>query len=273
LNFDKLLIIAQNETAQTKKSLEIVFAYIKYRDISAGIKLKHMKKFTIVLSVICLMLLKSSMAQFTDNIKFGVKGSYLESAITTQEGEWQDLAPGFGIGIFAQYDIMDILGVSIEPSFARKGINNFDPTLIYFEGSPKLDFDFKDQKLKLNIIQVPILAQLNLDMGMNVRVFGGPSFDFITKATHYTLRDETGIAEDFTFEMESVAEVTERFVYVDYTAIIGVGFDMEVNPIDLRIDIFYQHGFSDLSVVENKPALYTRTFGVTVGVGLNKLVF
>lgn len=232
--------------------------------------LKHMKKFTFIFAMICAFTLSTTIAQ---DIKFGVKGGLLGGTSTTHEQEWQKFTPGYEIGIYGQYNIMDILGVSFEPSFARKGINDFDPSLVYFEGSPKLDFVYKDQKLNFSVVSFPVLAQLNLDMGMNVRIFGGPAFDYIAKASHYTLRDQQGIEEDFTFEMESKAEVTERFDYWNYTAVVGVGFDIEMDPVDLRIDVKYQHGFNNISVVENKPSLYTRYFGVTVGVGLDKLVF
>lgn len=229
-----------------------------------------MKKFTFIIAIMCLILIKPATAQ---DIKFGAKAGYLEGTLAVEDGEWQSVSPGYEIGLFGQYNIMDILGVSFEPVFSRQGSFDFDPINIYHEDSPKLDFEYKDQKLFISKIEFPVLAQLNMDMGMDVRLFAGPSFDYISKVTHYTWRDQASIDDDFIYEISNKSEVTERFQYWNYAAVIGVGTDFEVGPVDLRVDVKYKHGFNDINVVQYKPSIYTRYLGVTVGVGINRLFF
>lgn len=235
-----------------------------------------MKKSTI-LSVMCaVMLVNLGNAQ---DIQLGVKGSFLTSTIATPDDGWGKLRPSYDVGIFAQYNLSDQLGVSLEPAFAKKGTDEFDPLLIYSQTSPLLtnngeSIEYKSHSIQMSVIQIPVLAQLKMDMGgMQMRLFGGPSFDFITSANHLMVREFPGATDDFTYEINDNAEVTERFVYTDYTAVVGIGFDIAVDPIDLRIDIKYQHGFTDINNVEGKPAIYTRTFGVSLGIGLDKLIF
>ena len=232
-----------------------------------------MKKFTVLLIVCGFMLINLGNAQ---DVQFGVKGSFLTSTLNSQGNGWGKMTPGYDAGIFAQYNISDKFGVSLEPTFAQKGINDFDPYLIYYKGFPLLTdinnepINYKSHSLVLSVISLPILAQLSMDMGgMKMRLFAGPSFDFISKATH--LMEHKLSETDEGSNSEAVA--TERFKYTDYTAVVGIGFDIEMKPIDLRFDLKYQHGFTDINNVDGKPTLYTRTFGVSLGIGLEKLFF
>ncbi len=234
------------------------------------LKRPNMKKLTIFTVLCAFVFINSINAQ---DMKFGVKGSFLTSTISTGNNVWSKLRPGFDVGGYFQYNIMEILGVSIEPVYAVKGANDINPLYFYDQYSPKFDDAAKQHNLALSVIEVPILAQLNLDMGgIAMRVFGGPSFDFILGANHITYREEASAGDDFINDIKSEADVTERFVYNNYTAVIGVGFDIEMDPVDLRIDLKYQHGFTNINNVELKPAIYTHSFGISVGIGLDKLI-
>ncbi len=236
-----------------------------------------MRKLTILTVLCAFAIINTINAQ---DMKFGVKGSFLTSTISTSNDGFSKLKPGYDVGAYFQYNVMDMLGVSIEPVFAIKGANDIDPLYIYDQYSPKLwdpvageSIKYEQHDLALSVIEVPILAQFNFEFGgATMRVFAGPSFDFITSANHISYRESASAGDDFVNDIKAESDVTERFVYANYTAVVGVGFDIEMDPVDLRIDLKYQHGFSNINNVENKPAIYTRGFGISVGIGLDKLI-
>ncbi len=236
-----------------------------------------MKKSTIFTVLCAFLLINTINAQ---DMKFGVKGSFLMSTIASPDDGFSKLKPGYSAGVYFQYNVLDILGVSFEPVYSLKGANDIDALYIYDEYSPKLwnpvlnePIEYEQHNLSLTTFELPVLIQLNLDFGGAVmRLFVGPSWDIIHAANFESIRKEPSAGDDFVNDIETNVDVTDRFLYNDYSGVAGVGFDIEMDPVDLRIDFKYHHGFTNINNVENKPAIYNRSFGVTVGVGLNKLI-
>lgn len=233
-----------------------------------------MKKLIIITMLVCAFAIVNN----AQDLKYGVKGSFLVNNITVENQGYSTFKPGYSIGAFVQYDLLDNLGVSFEPVYAIKGANNIDPLIIYSQTSPLLwnsatetPIEYKSHDLSYSVIEMPILAQFKLEMGsMGLRVFVGPTMDFILNATHhYVIEDET-LPSDFSRDIELAADVTDRFAYYDFGVIGGVGFDIEADPIDIRVDLKYRYGLTNLNKVSNKPAIYGHSIGLSVGVGINK---
>jgi len=214
-----------------------------------------------------------------DAYKFGIKAGFLTTSISSPDDTY-GLRPGYSIGAFFEYNVLDILGVSIEPAFTMKGSNDIDPLTIYDPYSPKLydylnqqPYSFKQHNLSYSTIELPLLVsyKLKLGGGMDFKVFGGSSIDFILKGTHYAIQEGVTVGESWLGDSGDASDITNRLSAYDVTGIIGLGTDFEVGDIDLSIDLRYQRGFADINNVAGKPNLNSNCFALTVGVGLNKL--
>ncbi|MBI9066184.1 MAG: PorT family protein [Salinivirgaceae bacterium] len=225
-----------------------------------------MKKATNLTVIICILFAFTANAQ---SMKYGVKGAYTHSSVYVQDESFSSYRPGFGIGGFFQYDVLDILGVSIEPMFVKKGGRDSDYTTYYDEKSTLFvdqtgkPFNFESQNLDLSVIEVPILAQYITEVaGFDSRVFAGPSFDFLLKANYLRNR----IFEDE--EILTSEDISDRFKSMDVGFMAGVGYNMEISMLILRVDFTYRYGVTNFNNVENKPAVYNNNFALTVGIGL-----
>lgn len=212
------------------------------------------------------------------DMKFGIKTSLLGSSFSTPENGLYNFRLGYSIGGFFQYNFLDNLGVSIEPAFAKKGANKFDAYIIYDPYSPifwdgTTPIEYSQHAISMTVIELPVLGQFIMGKGGNgVRIMAGPSIDFISKVIHTKSRINP-LASDSSEEIESSGDVTERFKYVDYGMQAGVGFDMELDPVDISVELKYRFGFSDINNVKGKTSLRNQNFGITLGIGLDKLFF
>ncbi len=228
-----------------------------------------MKRTVVFLIVLCLCSFKVIEAQ---DMKYGLKGSLLATTFNVEDNGLLTLKPGYAIGGFFHFYFMDAIGVSVEPAYALKGTHDFDVNTVYYSESPLINGgDFKSHSLSLSVIEVPVLAQLKFNLGGNtLRIFGGPSFDFILKANHNMVRLDYTLGEDFAREIESNNDVTDRFEYIDYGGKLGMGMDFDISPLILMIALDYRYGFNDINNTRSKPAIHTHGFGLTVGIGMGQ---
>lgn len=208
------------------------------------------------------------------DIKFGVKGTFQQNNFRAKENKMLDWQSGYSVGLFGRYILDDQLSFSFEPTFAKKGANNVDYK--YFYSSESLYFvdpvsgepyDMEYMHTVNSVIEMPVLAHFSLGA---LRVFAGPSFDLILKSEFHSLRqDEVNTGSD---QFKRVDDISDRVAKLDFAAVLGVAYDLEISSFDLSIEASYKHGFSDINNVENKPELYTNSFSVGVAVGLNRLI-
>ncbi|MFA6402190.1 MAG: porin family protein [Salinivirgaceae bacterium] len=233
-----------------------------------------MKKSTIFTSVLFLF---SAMVLNAQEMKYGVKGSFLASTFSSTDDGMYGFRPGYSVGGYFQYNLSDELGVSVEPAYALKGANKFDAYNLYDPQSPLFwngtsSIKYKQHDISLSVIEVPVLVHLNMSVGNGsvFRIFTGPSIDFITKATLNSTR-EYEPTEGFVYDFNSAVDVTDRFSYVDYGIQAGVGFDIDMEPVGITLEIKYRYGFSDVNNVEGKPSMNSQNIAVSLGIGLEKL--
>ncbi len=199
-----------------------------------------MKKLTILLVVFFAFCYFSTNAQ---DIKFGLKGSFLGSTFSSADDGIYSYRPGYSIGGYFQYTIIEMFGVSVEPAFAKKGVNKFDAYNLYDPFSPIFydgasTIDYKRHDISLSIIEIPVLCHFNMELGGNnvFRVFAGPSFDFIAKATHFKIRANP-LASDSSEELTSKGEITKRFPYVDYGVQAGIVIDLYLQTVGINFEL------------------------------------
>jgi hypothetical protein len=232
------------------------------------------KTFTFILGILFLSNI------FAQDIKFGVKAGFIGGCIA-DEDYWSKPAPGYNIGLFAAYYVQDAIGVSIEPSIAKIGANKINILDFYSSASPKLyDYStgeaitYDHHNLRLTMLELPVLVHYKIDMGsMGVRFFAGPSLDFILKGKVISYKKDVVAGDSYFKDIISEDEVTDRLEYYDFSGVVGLGVDMELDPIDLSIDLSYKHGFKNINNMSSKSDLRMRSLNLTVGIGINKLFF
>lgn len=235
-----------------------------------------MKKVNIIIMFLCAF-------GFTANaqdMKFGVKSSFSMSFFTGKDIKTAT-GPGYSVGGFFQYNVLDNIGVSIAPAYARKQVNRVDFATFFDNQSPLFYntvtneyFDFKPHFMTSSVIELPVMVNFIVDMGgFNIRPFGGPAFDFVLNSKFHSERVVAPYNDDFFKKVKFYSDVTDRVPSTEIGAIAGVGADFETPVGDLMIELFYRRGFTNYNKVEGKPKVYTNYFGLTVGLGLDKLVF
>lgn len=147
---------------------------------------------------------------FAQQTHFGIKGGVNLSSVAIDNGDDYNGKVGLHLGGLAH--------IHISQHFALQ------PELIYSMQGGKDD----DNKLKLNYINIPLLAQyMTLD---GFRLQTGPQIGFLTSA-----KSETGDVE---------INVKDDLSAVDFSWTFGAGY---LFPSGFGIDARYNHGISNIS--------------------------
>ncbi len=210
-------------------------------------------------------------------LKYGIKGSFTETNFYAEDVDTK-FGPGYAAGLFVQYNISEAFAVSVAPAYAVKQVNNADYTYYFDKYSTKFwdmttgePIPYKSHNIVNTVIEVPLVANLMLNMGnLTVRPFAGPTCDFILSSSMVSTRGSS-VSDNVTDEIVTSEDITDRVPYYDLGAIGGVGIDIKTDVGDISAEVYYRRGFSDLNNVEFKNALYSNTFGVSVGFSLEKL--
>lgn len=226
-----------------------------------------MKKVTLIIAISCIL---SSMVTLAQTMSYGVKGSLNMSSLYVNDDGFGNFKTGFGAGGFFQYNVLDALGVSLEPMYMQKGANNFNYQNLYSEFSPAFvdqvtgePFDFKLQQVSLSVIEVPVMGHFIMHMGgMNARLFAGPTFDFLLFANYLKERVDDGK------NIYTAEDITDRFDYYDIGAKAGLGIDLNLSPLVIRVDLSYRYGFTDINNTVGKPAFFNNNVSLSLGIGM-----
>ncbi|MCB0551099.1 MAG: PorT family protein [Phaeodactylibacter sp.] len=133
-----------------------------------------------------------------------------------------------------------------EPLYVQKGAVVKTP---FF----KSEIDVPETDLKMNYIELPILAKYSFDLGaLRPYVVAGPEFGWMLNAKHIGL------------------DVKDEFDEFDFLATAGLGLDVEVTDM---IFIFaegrYNYGLNNINAVEEGPIkLYNQGVQIMTGVKL-----
>tara|TARA_R110002049_G_scaffold171016_3_gene337612 strand:+ start:5428 stop:6078 length:651 start_codon:yes stop_codon:yes gene_type:complete len=180
----------------------------------------------IILTTLLLFFIPKVNAQ-SEN-EWGVKGGLNFSNFYNDEIDDQDMRVGYNFGLFFKAQIVDFLAIQPEVLYSTKGAttkyNNF------LTG----DAEFTQ---KLNYIEVPVLAVLNLTDNLNIHA--GPYAAYLMNAS---IENE---AENSTFDF--VDELDESdFNRLDYGLAVGAGLEFDV----IRFGARYNLGLSEIGDVE-----------------------
>jgi len=167
-----------------------------------------MKKFFCVASFVCLVV---SVAN-SQNTHFGIKAGVNASSIKVSDGEDYDSKTGFHIGGLAHIHIARHFAIQPELVFSTQGGQD----------------DGEDFKLKLNYINVPILAQYMFEGGFRLQT--GPQFGFLTGA-----EIKEGDVE---------VDIDDQIQSFDFAWTVGGSY---LSPRGFGVDVRYNLGISNIS--------------------------
>src|SRR5215203_3171473 len=194
--------------------------------------------------VLCLVLGASTAARAQDPV-FGVKAG-INFANLDFHGDLADInfdqRIGFAGGLFMVWPGNSKAALQVEALYSQKGTS--------------LDDDEGEGALKLDYLDVPILARFSSGPAnkASFHVFGGPSLGFKLRA-HAT----GDFAEDS--DDEDIGDDTETF---DFGMVVGAGVDFGKMTIDARQSWGLSNVIKDADDDDEK--VKTRTFSVMFGI-------
>jgi len=183
-----------------------------------------MKKFVCVLIAISFLIPTT----FSQNTHFGIKAGINSTSVKVSDGEDYDSKIGFHVGGLAHIHISQHFAVQPELVFSTQGGQD----------------DGEDFKLKLNYINVPVLAQYMFDGGFRIQT--GPQIGFLTGAE--TKSDDVEV------------DVDDQIQSIDFSWAFGGSY---LSPSGFGVDVRYNLGISNISDISGFEAK-NRVFQVGV---------
>jgi hypothetical protein len=159
------------------------------------------------------------LTSFSQNTHFGVKAGLNSSSIKISDGEDYDSKLGFHIGGLAHIHISKHFAVQPELMFSTQGGQD----------------DGDDFKLKLNYINLPVLAQYMFDGGFRLQT--GPQIGFLTGAE--------------TKEGDVEIDVDDQIQSIDFSWVFGGSY---LFPNGFGVDARYNLGISNISDISGFEA-------------------
>ena len=156
----------------------------------------------------------SGMTLNAQNVHFGLKAGLNIASVNEKDGDNYNSKASFHVGALAH--------IHVTTHFAVQ------PEIMYSGQGGKITVAGDDYKLKLNYINVPVLAQYMTGGGFRLQT--GPQIGFLTTAKVEVGSDET--------------DVKDSFKSTDFSWVFGAGF---ITSSGFGVDARYNLGLSDIS--------------------------
>jgi len=196
------------------------------------------KQLFVVLAVVGVFGVTEARAQDRGGVRVGLNLANLSGNDVADLGD-TDSRAGLVVGLFGVVPLNQTIA--------------FQPEVLFSQQGAKLEDGSDDATIKLDYLQVPLLARFRLGMSPSAPVHAlfGPSFGFRTNA-EVDLNGET-IDDNDEFE-----DQTESF---DIGLVAGIG----VNAGPAVVDARYMWGLRNLNKIDDGAEIKNRVFSVSVG--------
>lgn len=188
----------------------------------------------------------SALAQPRLGVIGGANFSDLRVANDDDNGVEYNMRSSFKAGLIAEWAVGNSgFAIQAEPLFVQKGALVKTPI--------KSETDGPETDLKMNYIELPVLARYSFDLGiLRPYLVAGPEFGWMMSAKHAGL------------------DVKDNFENFDFLATGGLGLDIEAaDMVFVFVEGRYNYGLSNINAVENSTVdLYNRGIQVMGGVKL-----
>jgi hypothetical protein len=184
------------------------------------------------------------------------KYSYEVDADNYEKGEFTDMKLGFVGGAFATAHVNKQFGVRLEALYFQKGGEGTA------EGKDGGVAFTADQTITLDYFEIPLLAVLSFPAGTSgtFDIFAGPAIAFnVTAKSKYewTRGGESGTEEA---DLEDVKGT-------DFGGVLGVGFTLGMDSMNLFADARWEMGFTTIDDSEAEADIKNNAFAFMIGVG------
>jgi len=204
-------------------------------------------------------------SQVLSNLEFGANLGTSLGTVAIDYTDFSKLKPGYTYGIYARYAIADPLSVSLGLNFSLQGAKEIDPFLLYSEQSP-LVLEENRMDLLFNSLSLPLLFNvlINPESSLGLKVIAGSSVNFLNKARTLSY-NQTKIVNDMPYQTTN--DVTDRVKRTTYMGIIGVGTQIDADPIIIGADLTYQMGLRNINNVIGNPYFYSNQIVLSISIG------
>lgn len=208
-----------------------------------------MKTKTSILLVLAVIMLIPAItnAQTSIGIRHGVAASTLSDKGNLYNDN--NVTFSYAAGVFTTFSLNKSLAIQPELNYVRKGRSNETSELNTLN---KTDF-------LLHYLQIPVLLQYRNDQLLNKSesvfyINGGPYAAFVVNTqTRVSKTDEGGILTPI-----------DNSKKTDWGATLGIGFQTPIRQKDVRFDLRYDMGLSEIA---NQPTDYrTKALSFTIGI-------
>ncbi len=204
-----------------------------------------LKKFTIILTV-SIILLTNSFAQEDKKLNYGpVIGTGISTMLSDNKFVTENTF-GFFAGGFVQYNAPFNINVKLEALYQQSGGDNFDLSRVYASNNILFN-DYESSDIDFKNVEIPLQLGYNLFKvaGMQVIPFigGSVSYNIETKAIIHKEKLTGGKI----IKTDVSAEMTDRFEYLSYSAMAGIGLKTQIAGIGFQIDVRYSYGLNNIS--------------------------
>jgi len=190
----------------------------------------------IILSLIAVLALSLTTSAQTPEIKYGAKAGLNISNITNTNGG--SSLTSFHIGGVAEIFIKEKFSIQPELLYSAQG-SSFDGIIDIPYNNTEIPVNV-ETSLKLNYINIPVMAKYYLTKGLNVQV--GPQFGFLTSAK---LKIDKATYKGQTLPLESNNQsVKDQFNSFDFGVNFGAGYEL---PVGVFFDARYNVGLSKVN--------------------------
>lgn len=190
--------------------------------------------------------------------------NFISEGLVTDTYDWRSGVAG---GVFAEYRLLDILGVSAGALYHRTGTNGIPTEQLFFDREAIVATGLiKEIDLVYDRLEVPVSASLYLG---NLRLTAGGSYNFLYNGEAQVLESLDG-AEGYTF-----IDVSERLTRDEIAAFVAVGYSIDAGALRIIPEVQYNKGLTSINNITGKGDIYTSNImvGVKVSYSLDLGIF
>ena len=215
-----------------------------------------MKK--IYTTVIAACMAAGAMAQVQVGPKLGMNLSKINDGEKVEEGTSEPFAVGFNLGVATSFEITENFSFAPELIFTQKGSRlTAEGTDQFFDGVADVEMEFSySEKIKLNYLEMPVLARVAFGNTVKGYVNAGPSLGYWLGGKTVYEEEFNGESDSDEYKIKFVSEYDEdsddaeilkdEANRLEVGALVGGGLMLNTGAGDILLDVRYQAGLTNM---------------------------
>lgn len=193
------------------------------------------------------------------NFSYGINLGATFSAFTHNAQPFTGKKAGLMVGGFAEYQIFDYLGVSLEPGYIQKGALVVDPLFLYDD---MLVYDpywvVEVSSITSHHIQIPLVVTLRIpgnecSATPFINIGASATYNFYTSGNNLV---DYGLLNGKNYYETVKDEITEKFKDFQYQALTGLGVEFNTSSGNIIFNLRYFIGLSKINNYSYQDQLY-----------------